>query len=221
LNSIISYKTGVCTIAILLGWAVNAQTEQTCLASFYHSKFQGKKMSNGFRFNNDSYTCAHKTLPIGTKVEITNLENGKYVVATVTDRGPFIKNRCVDVTFQIAKDLDFVAKGTTKVSVRVLQEEPLWRVIKSSDSLHYVNRYGLKIGTFINYAEAALAARKIKDCCGVNIYLGRITNSEKSFVLIAGNFATPTEAQNLTISFPQFLLTAEVFEYNTVLDALK
>lgn len=200
---------------------INAQNEQVCYASFYHHQLHGRKTSDGNRLNNNSYTCAHRTLPFGTKVEITNLENGKFVVATVTDRGPFAKNRCVDVTYQIAKDLGFTHKGVTKVLLRVLPTEPLWYVIKATDTTLLQNRFGVKIGTFTNYAEAALAARKVKECCGAFVNLGRLSNSEKTFLLIAGNFATEAEAQNLINNFPQEIANAEVFDYNEVLNAVK
>ena len=59
-------------------------------------------------------TCAHKTLPFGTKLEVTNLTNNKTVVVTVTDRGPFIKGRHIDLSLTAARKLDFVNKGVRK-----------------------------------------------------------------------------------------------------------
>jgi rare lipoprotein A len=221
LNFIETIKFSLGAVGAFLVLNLNAQNEQVCYASFYHHKFHGRKTSDGNRLNNKSYTCAHRTLPFGTKVEITNLENGKFVVATVTDRGPFAKNRCVDVTYQIAKDLDFVQNGTTKVQLKVLQTEPLWYVIKATDTTLFENRFGVKIGSFTNYAEAALAAKKVKECCGAFVNLGRLSNTERSFLLIAGNFASAAEAQNLISNFPHDISSAEIFEYNEVLNALK
>jgi len=219
LNS--NIKRSLLAIGIFSFLGLKAQEVQTCYASFYHHKFHGRKTSNGTRLNNESYTCAHRTLPFGTKVEITNLSNGKFVVATVTDRGPFARNRCVDVTLQIAKDLDFVKNGVVKVQVRVIPNEPLWYVIKASDSTLFANHFGVKIGSFTNYAEAALAAKRVKECCGAFVNLGRISNSEKNFLLIAGNFMSAAEAQNLMKNFPLELAAPDVLNYNEVLNALK
>lgn len=67
-------------------------------ASYYADKFTGKKTSSGSRFDNNKYTAAHKKLPFGTKVRVTNEVNGKSVVVEVTDRGPFVKSREIDLS---------------------------------------------------------------------------------------------------------------------------
>lgn len=77
--------------------AVELVSEET-LASYYHDKFTGKKTASGAIFDNSKYTAAHKTLPFGTKVRVTNLKNKKSVVLTITDRGPFTKGREIDLS---------------------------------------------------------------------------------------------------------------------------
>ncbi|MBX2909413.1 MAG: septal ring lytic transglycosylase RlpA family protein [Chitinophagales bacterium] len=201
--------------------ALKSQETQVGIASFYHQKFHGRKTANGHHLNNDSYTCAHRTLPLGTKVEITNLNNGKYVIATVNDRGPYARNRIIDVTQQIAKDLDFLDRGIAKVQIKVIKGEPLWYVIKASDSAQFANRFGVKIGSFTNYAEAALVAKKLKECCGAFVNLGRTTNAGKAFLLVAGNFATAEEAKNLLNNFPHKIKEPEIISYNQILETLK
>ncbi len=67
-------------------------------ASYYANKFNGKKTTSGRRFDNDKYTAAHKTLPFGTKVKVTNLTSGKSVIVEVIDRGPFVKSREIDLS---------------------------------------------------------------------------------------------------------------------------
>lgn len=201
--------------------SLKSQETKDCYASFYHHSFNGKKTASGHHFDNKNYTCAHRSLPFGTKIEIVNLENGNYVVATVTDRGPYAKSRCLDVTKQIAEDLDFVKQGVAKIQYRVLEEDPLWYVIKSSDSALFENRYGIKIGKFINYAEAALVAKKVSACCGGMVNLGRTSNTEKSFLLIVGNCTSQTEANELLQSFPIDPSKLEVYSYDKIFNALK
>lgn len=90
-------------------------------ASWYGKKFHGKRMANGKRFDMRKLTAAHRTLPFGTKVRVTNLANGRKVIVTITDRGPYAKNRVIDVSKRAAKDLGFVKAGVTHVRVEVLK----------------------------------------------------------------------------------------------------
>lgn len=91
------------------------------IASWYGKDFHGKRTSSGTPYNMYSYSAAHKTLPIPTYVKVTNLENGKTVNLRVDDRGPFSKGRIIDLSYQAAKDLGVIAKGTAKVKVEALQ----------------------------------------------------------------------------------------------------
>lgn len=100
-------------------------------ASYYHDKFHGRMTASGTIFNQNEMTCAHKTLPFGTKLEVTNLTNNKTVVVTVTDRGPFIKGRHIDLSLTAARKLDFVNKGVERVSFTIV--EPSRKRVESSD----------------------------------------------------------------------------------------
>lgn len=80
----------------------------------------GTKTSSGIKLNNNLHTVAHKTLPMGTKLKITNLKNGKSTIAIVTDRGPYIKGRIVDVTVGIAERLGFKRQGVADVKIEVV-----------------------------------------------------------------------------------------------------
>ena len=93
---------------------------QKGLASWYGPKFHGNKTSNGETFDMYKMTAAHKTLPLPSKVRVTNLENDKQIVVRVNDRGPFVKGRIIDLSFAAAKALEFDKKGTEMVSVEVL-----------------------------------------------------------------------------------------------------
>lgn len=90
---------------------------ETGLASYYAESYNGKKTSNGEIFNSSDYTAAHKKLPFGTKVKVTNLSNGKTVKVRVNDRGPFVAGRIIDLTRAAAKKIDMLAAGVTKVKI--------------------------------------------------------------------------------------------------------
>jgi rare lipoprotein A len=88
------------------------------IASWYGTKFHGRKTSNGEIYDMYKMTAAHKTLPIPTYVEVTNLKNGRSVVVRVNDRGPFHENRIIDLSYVAAKKLGIAANGTGLVEVR-------------------------------------------------------------------------------------------------------
>jgi rare lipoprotein A len=92
--------------------------EHTTKASWYD---QGYKTASGARFNPKSLTAAHKEYPFGTLVKITNPANNKTVVAMINDRGPFIKGRELDVSKQVAIELNFIKKGVTTVTYHKLK----------------------------------------------------------------------------------------------------
>lgn len=88
--------------------------------SWYGGKFHGRKTANGERYNKYAFTCASKTLPFGTVLEIQNLKNGKIAVARVNDRGPYRKRRVLDVSYAVAKKLGMVSTGVAKVAYQTL-----------------------------------------------------------------------------------------------------
>jgi rare lipoprotein A len=90
------------------------------VASWYGRDFHGLATSSGETYNMNAMTAAHTTLPIPTWVEVTNLENGKRVVVKVNDRGPFVENRLIDLSYAAALQLDMVRNGTARVEVRAL-----------------------------------------------------------------------------------------------------
>ena len=94
---------------------------QIGIASYYGSKFHKKRTANGEIFNMYQVSAAHKTLPLGTKVRVINLKNGKSLTMRINDRGPFAKGRIIDLSYKAAQKLGFVNQGTTKVRIEVLR----------------------------------------------------------------------------------------------------
>ncbi|HYJ32701.1 MAG TPA: septal ring lytic transglycosylase RlpA family protein [Candidatus Binatia bacterium] len=94
--------------------------EEEGYASYYGREHHGQRTASGERFDAGRLTAAHRTLPFGTRVRVTNLDNGRRVVVTVTDRGPFRRHRVIDVSRRAAKDLGFLREGTARVRLEVL-----------------------------------------------------------------------------------------------------
>ena len=87
-------------------------------ASWYGSYFQGKRTTSGERYNRFQYTCAHKTLPFGTQLEVSY--RGKSVRVTITDRGPYVPGRDLDLSLAAARKLGILSRGVAPVSVRIV-----------------------------------------------------------------------------------------------------
>ena len=87
------------------------------VASYYAHKYHGKKTSSGERYNMHAMTAAHRTLPFGSQVKVTNLQNDRSVVVRINDRGPFTKGRIIDVSLEAARRLQMVSSGTARVRV--------------------------------------------------------------------------------------------------------
>ena len=90
------------------------------MASYYDSGLHGERTASGRTYDDRGKTAAHRTLPFGTRVRVTNLANGKSVVVEITDRGPFVRGRIIDVSGRAAEELGFRRAGTARVRVDVL-----------------------------------------------------------------------------------------------------
>lgn len=92
-------------------------------ASYYADKFTGRKTANGSRFDNNKYTAAHKRLPFGTRIKVTNEANGKFVIVKITDRGPFVKTRELDLSKRAFMDITKQkGAGAMKVTIETIVE---------------------------------------------------------------------------------------------------
>ena len=112
---------GACAGSSEPAFALNKKTAyrgQTIVASWYNVN---RKTANGQRFDPNGNSVAHRSLPFGTKLKLTNPYNGKSIVAIVNDRGPFVKNVGIDVSRGGASKLDFIKKGKTKLIIEVMR----------------------------------------------------------------------------------------------------
>ena len=96
---------------------LNAQGVQEGKASYYAQRFSGRRTASGERLHHDSLTCAHRTYPFGTLLKVTNPANGKEVIVRVTDRGPYVKGRIIDLSVRAARELGILTQGIAPVTV--------------------------------------------------------------------------------------------------------
>lgn len=119
--------TGIAIIGLAIFGLVRVledeATTQTGVASWYGPGFHGKKTASGERYDQNAMTAASRTLPLGTRVRVTNLENGKTAEVTINDRGPYVDGRIIDLSRAAARSLGFVETGTVRVRIDVLSDE--------------------------------------------------------------------------------------------------
>lgn len=116
-------------IFALLAWflllPVAGLAQKVGNATYYSNRMHGRRTSNGTRYHKDSLTCAHKTLPFGTKLKVRNPRNGKEVVVEVTDRGPHRRDAIVDLSYAAAKKIGLLSAGIARVEVSRWNETDL------------------------------------------------------------------------------------------------
>jgi rare lipoprotein A len=125
---------------------------QTGTASWYGGEFHGKRTSSREVYDMNDLTAAHNTLPLGTFVAVTNLNNGQSVVVRINDRGPFVKNRVIDLSYAAARAIDMIGTGTAPVRIEVLPDisPPLAAL-----------RFSVQTGSFIKRANAEALCKEL------------------------------------------------------------
>ncbi len=169
------------------------------IASWYGDDFHDKRTANGETYNMRAITAAHRTLPLPSIVKVTNLENGKSIIARVNDRGPYVKNRIIDVSQKGAELLGYKNKGTAKVKVEILADES--KALKEAMLS--------KNNTSKTYANA-LPTNKIATTTGINKPLTLAQNTTLKpaetgpFFVQVGAFSDFNKAQMLADSMKRF-----------------
>lgn len=138
------------------------------IASWYGTKFHGRRTSSGETYDMYAMTAAHKNLPLPTYVEVTNLKNGKKIIVKVNDRGPFHENRIIDLSYTAAIKLDIIKKGTGLVEIRVVgpgQTIPVDAAngapVKSTPTVMNEDGFYIQVGSFGNLTNAEGLKKKL------------------------------------------------------------
>lgn len=133
------------------------------IASWYGSKFHGRKTSNGEAYDMFAMTAAHRTLPIPSYARVTNLRNNRSVIVRINDRGPFHENRIIDLSYVAAAKLGLHRTGTGFVEVRAIEPERPTKPIKKVATASAKNKIYLQIGAFASRHNALRLEKSIKD----------------------------------------------------------
>jgi rare lipoprotein A len=130
--------------------------EEKGIASWYGPSFHGRRTSCGELFDMHKISAAHKLLPMRTRIDVTNLENGKNITLTVNDRGPFVPGRVLDLSYAAAKSLDMVDKGLARVHIRTSEK------VEGQKSKDMLGKFFVHIGSFENEADAGYLIEDMK-----------------------------------------------------------
>lgn len=118
-------KKQIASIILFLVFVINSIAAQTeyGVASYYGTQFHGRPTASGEKYNQFALTAAHKTLPLGTVVKVTNAQNKKSVYVKINDRGPYIKGRVIDLSTKAAEMLGYRNKGTAYVKIEIVNKD--------------------------------------------------------------------------------------------------
>jgi rare lipoprotein A len=187
---------------------------QTGKASFYADKFEGVSTASGERYRHNKLTGAHKTLPFGTKVRVTNLENNQSVEVVINDRGPYVEGRIIDLSKEAAETLGFVNKGLAEVKLEVvdpgdgkMKEQPMRTIdqVTVDEKEFYdfeISRlkprgFGVQIGTYMELVNLMRLADNLKNSYQKQVRVQvKIINGVKYYGLILGQFSTRAKAED-------------------------
>lgn len=160
------------------------------LASWYGSKFHGLPTASGEIYNMYDITAAHKILPLGTWVMVTNLSNGKSLKLKINDRGPFVKDRIIDLSYAAARILDMVDEGVVKVRLEVLKIGKGKSISSSSPSFHYT----IQVGSFIAKKNAENLVKNLEETFPEVYITVFSTSGNKYYQVKIGKFPTNDSA---------------------------
>lgn len=209
-----------------------AQT-QTGKASFYADKFEGSPTASGEKYKHSKKTAAHKTLPFGTKIRVTNIANNKTTEVVVNDRGPYVDGRIVDLSRSAAEELDFVNKGLAEVKIEVIdagdgkgggQNVPIDRVVVDEKEFYdfEIKRFepsgwGVQIGTYQELVNLMRLADNLKNSYKkkVNVQV-KIINGVKYYSICLGEFSSRNKADDFAREVKTKFPDAFIVEYSKI-----
>lgn len=173
------------------------------IASWYGTKFHGRRTSSGEPYNMYAMTAAHKTLPIPVYVEVTNLDNNKKVIVRVNDRGPFAEGRIIDLSYVAAKKLGIDKNGTGRVEIRTINPrkqridtQPSTPVMASENETP--GQLYLQVGAFTDHANATQLLARLVTATNENVLINRKSaGSEDVYRVRIGPLASESEAHRI------------------------
>jgi rare lipoprotein A len=170
-------------------------------ASWYGKDFHGRRTASGAVYDMYQLTAAHQTLPLGTTAMVTHLDNGKSVMVTINDRGPFVKGRIIDLSYAAAQALGMVEEGVARVRVEVVDK-------KATSPLLAEGHFTIQVGAFIDRANAARLKAELQKSY-TDVAITELKTAESTYYRVRlGKFRTREEAYQIASRLAQEGYTA-------------
>jgi len=164
------------------------------VASWYGSKFHGRRTSSGEPYDMHLATAAHRTLPLPSYAEVTNLDNGRKVIVKINDRGPFKHDRLIDLSYGAAVKLDMIGTGTARVELRVIESPVFAAADANPGSSADESETWLQAGAFGRRKGAEKLARQLEEA---KLYPVSILELGELFRVWLGPFSSSNEVQSV------------------------
>ncbi|MFZ6009636.1 MAG: septal ring lytic transglycosylase RlpA family protein [Bacteroidota bacterium] len=204
---------------------------QTGKASFYADKFEGASTASGEKYKHSKLTAAHKSLPFGTKVKVTNLSNNESVEVVINDRGPYVENRIIDLSKSAAERLGFVNQGLAEVKIEVIDagDGKTSDPVKTIDQVMVEEKefydfeiarlkprgYGVQIGTYQELVNLMRLSDNLKNSYKKQVTVQvKVVNGVKYYGLILGQFSNRVKAEQFREELKRKFPDAFIVEYN-------
>ena len=188
---------------------------QTGTASYYADKFEGKPTASGEKYKHNKLTAAHKTLPFGTKVRVTNLSNNNSVEVIINDRGPYIEGRVIDLSKSAAEKLGFIVNGLAEVKIEVIDAgdgkgggpiKPVSDVVLkdreyyefSVEKTNPLSGFGVQIGTYQEMINLIRLYDNMKSSYRKKVIVQvKVVNDTRFYSVIVGKLSSRKKAESL------------------------
>ncbi|HET8859478.1 septal ring lytic transglycosylase RlpA family protein [Marivirga sp.] len=199
-------------------------------ASFYADKFEGKQTASGEKYKHNKLTAAHKTLPFGTIVKVTNLDNQESVEVRINDRGPFVEGRVIDLSRSAAEQLKFINQGLADVQIEVIDagdgrtnsNRPV-QIDQNIENESYfqmkVKRknpsgYGVQVGSFKGFDNMLKLSENIEKSYRASLFVEvKELNDDTVYALILGDYGNRKKADKLKLKIADRFPDAFVTKY--------
>lgn len=216
---------------LLLGAGLAFGQVQTGKASFYADKFEGNPTASGEKYRHSKLTAAHKTLPFGTRVRVTNLSNNESVEVVINDRGPYVENRIIDLSKSAAEKLGFVNQGLADIRLEVIDagdgktSDPIKTIdhvlVEEQEFYDFeISRlspkgYGVQIGTYQELVNLMRLSDNLKNSYKKQVTVQvKVIKGVKYYGLILGQFPSRPKAEQFRAELQKKFPDAFIVEYN-------
>ncbi len=217
-------------LSLLITSTLLAQT-QTGKASFYADKYEGRTTASGEKYKHNKPTAAHKTLPFGTKVRVTNMANNQTVDVVINDRGPYVEGRIIDLSRSAAEQLGFINLGLAEVKLEVVdagdgkgktQPVSIERVsvdekefYELSISRQKPNGFGVQIGTYQELVNLMRLSENLKNSYKTEVTVQvKVINGIKYYSIILGQFSKHIKATSFLTDLKKKFPDAFIVEFD-------